>query len=249
MKELREHYVVVRFTEKEYDKLALRMSLSGYNNRSKFIRETILTGRLQRRNYSKTDSNLVREIAMLRSELRQIGINYNQRVKALNTIVKLRDKNGHSLINSHDIDRDMTEMKKMMDGMVKIVQDISVRVEEPHNEETSTFHVKLPNNTSMQTMIISGNLAKDCEVITGKDGNEYIRFDVAVNDEKDKEEKPTYYTCRMRKNGIADYLKKGRFVSLFGPLKVSIVTKETKTYVNLDIWVQNLELPPVHKES
>ncbi|MBR5174836.1 MAG: single-stranded DNA-binding protein, partial [Bacteroidales bacterium] len=47
----------------------------------------------------------------------------------------------------------------------------------------------------MQTILISGNLAKDCEVIQGKEGAEMLRFDVAVNDGRDKDEKPTYYTC------------------------------------------------------
>ena len=88
----------------------------------------------------------------------------------------------------------------------------------------------------MQNVIISGNLAKDCEIVPGKEGNEFIRFDVAVNDGREKEEKPTYYTCRMKKTGVAEYLKKGRFVTVMGTL-------------NLDVWVQNLDLAPVAKES
>ena len=36
--------------------------------------------------------------------------------------------------------------------------------------------------------MISGNLAKDCEVIQGKEGAEMLRFDVAVKDGRDKEE-------------------------------------------------------------
>lgn len=101
----------------------------------------------------------------------------------------------------------------------------------------------------MQTVIISGNLAKDCEVVSGKEGNEFIRFDVAVNDGRERDEKPTYYTCRMKKTGVSEYLKKGRFVTVVGSQKVSVVTKDGKTFVNLDVWVQNLDLPPVSKEN
>lgn len=101
----------------------------------------------------------------------------------------------------------------------------------------------------MQTIIISGNLAKDAEIITAKDGGEFLRFDVAVNDGRDKDEKPTYYSCRMKKSGVADYLKKGRFVTVMGSLKVSIVPKDDKTYVNLDVWVLNLDLAPMGKEG
>ena len=101
----------------------------------------------------------------------------------------------------------------------------------------------------MQTVIISGNLAKDCEVVSSKEGNEFIRFDVAVNDSREKEEKPTYYTCRMKKTGVSEYLKKGRFVTVMGSLKVAVVTKDDKTFVNLDVWVQNLDLAPLPKEN
>lgn len=101
----------------------------------------------------------------------------------------------------------------------------------------------------MQTILISGNLAKDCEVIQGKEATELLRFDVAVKDGHNKDEKPTYYTCRMKKTGIAEYLKKGRFVSILGSLKVNVVEKEDRTFVNLDVWVNSLDLAPLPKES
>lgn len=103
------------------ENLMLQMRLSGYNNRSKYIRERVLAKRLQRRNYSRNDANLVRQIDMLRVELKRIGVNYNQRVKALNTLARLRDKNGRVIVNAGDIDHDMMQMKRMMDGMVQKV--------------------------------------------------------------------------------------------------------------------------------
>ena len=86
----------------------------------------------------------------------------------------------------------------------------------------------------MQNVIISGNLAKDCEIVPGKEGNEFIRFDVAVNDGREKEEKPTYYTCRMKKTGVAEYLKKGRFVTVMGTLKWPLFPRTTKPLL---IWM------------
>ena len=98
----------------------------------------------------------------------------------------------------------------------------------------------------MQTLILSGNLAADCEIVPGKEGKEFIRFAVAAKEPgADKDEKPTYYTCRMRKTGVAERLKKGRYVSLVGTLKVSVNVKEDKSYTNLDVWVQNLDAPQV----
>lgn len=96
----------------------------------------------------------------------------------------------------------------------------------------------------MQTLFLSGNLAADCEIVSGKDNAEFIRFTVAAKDPgADKDEKPTYYTCRMRKTGVADRLKKGRYVALVGTLKISVVAKDDKTYTNLDVWVQSLDAP------
>jgi len=106
------------------------MELSGYRSMSIFIRDALFSIRLQRRNYSKTDPNLVRQVAMLRSEIRQIGVNYNQRVKTLNTLAKLRDKKGNLIVNARDIDRDMLEMKKMMEGMTTLVNEAYTRVME-----------------------------------------------------------------------------------------------------------------------
>ena len=98
----------------------------------------------------------------------------------------------------------------------------------------------------MQTLFLTGNLAADCEVVKGKDEAEFIRFTVAAKEPgADKDEKPTYYTCRMRKTGVAERLKKGRYVSLVGTLKVSVNVKEDKSYTNLDVWVQNLDAPQV----
>ena len=96
----------------------------------------------------------------------------------------------------------------------------------------------------MQTLFLSGNLAADCEIVPGKEGKEFIRFVVAAKDPgADKEEKPTYYTCRMAKTGVSDRLKKGRYVALVGNLRVSFNEKDGKVYTNLDVWVQSLDAP------
>lgn len=96
----------------------------------------------------------------------------------------------------------------------------------------------------MQTLFLSGNLAADCEIVAGKDGKVFIRFTVAAKDPlADKDEKPTYYTCRMKKTGVADRLKKGRYVAIVGTLKISQNVKDDKTYTNLDVWVQALDAP------
>ena len=92
----------------------------------------------------------------------------------------------------------------------------------------------------MQTIILSGNLTSNCEITKAKDGREFIKFAVAAKEFND--DKPTFYSCRMPKTAISESLTKGRRVTILGQLKVEVNVKDDKTYVNLDVWVNNLEL-------
>ena len=103
----------------------------------------------------------------------------------------------------------------------------------------------------MQTIIISGHLAADCETFQPRDNLEMVRFTVAVNSPKvgGDDSKPTYYSCRMKKNGSSELLKKGRHVSVTGELRVSLNVTETKTHLNLDVRVYSLDISPGVKEN
>jgi hypothetical protein len=47
----------------------------------------------------------------------------------------------------------------------------------------------------------------------------------------------------MGKTGVAERLKKGRYVALVGNLRISQNEKDDKVYTNLDVWVQSLDAP------
>ena len=111
------------------------MHLSGYNNRSKFIRYSILHRRDRRRFLSRNDANVSKQIELLRLDLKRIGVNYNQRVKALNRLANLKDRQGKAIVNARDIEHDMSEMKRMMDGMVKTFSEIRAAVLDSEGEE------------------------------------------------------------------------------------------------------------------
>ena len=128
MREVRKHYVNVRFSESEYENLATLMRLAGYRNRSRFIRESLLSTRCRRRNLSRNEANLSKQLELLRAEIRRVGVNYNQRVKTLNTLAKFRDRQGRMIVSATDIEHDMTDMKRMMDAMVSKVSLIAKEV-------------------------------------------------------------------------------------------------------------------------
>ena len=144
MREIRSRIVGIRFSGNEFEKLRLQMELSCYRSMSIYIRDILFSTRIQRRNYSKADANLARQVTMLRSELRQIGVNYNQRVKAINTLSKLHDKKGNLIVNRRDIDRDMLEMKRMMEDMVNVVNELY-----DHVMETDSPNSGDSNNSSL----------------------------------------------------------------------------------------------------
>ena len=100
------------------------MNLSRYNNRSKFIRETILSRRVRRRNLSRNETNLIKQIELLRLDIKRIGVNYNQRVRALNTIASRADNGGALAIQYGYFEFDMTSMKHMMEDIVSKMNEI-----------------------------------------------------------------------------------------------------------------------------
>ena len=106
------------------------MHLSGFNNRSKFIRYSILQRRNRRRFLSRNEANVAKQIELLRLDLKRIGVNYNQRVKTLNRLANIKDRQGKAIVNARDIEHDMSEMKRMMDGMVKTFADIRALVQD-----------------------------------------------------------------------------------------------------------------------
>lgn len=135
VREIRKHYINVRFSEKEFEKLNTQMHLSGYNNRSRYIRDSLLSTRMRRRNLSLNEANVAKQIELLRLDLKRIGVNYNQRVKTLNRLANVNDRRGNAIVNARDIEHDMSEMKRMMDGMVKTFTEIRAAVLDSDEEE------------------------------------------------------------------------------------------------------------------
>jgi len=91
----------------------------------------------------------------------------------------------------------------------------------------------------MQKIFLTGNLVKDAETFTSKDGKEMMSFTVAVND-RDKE--ATFFDCVAGKYGVFEYLKKGQPVAVAGILRIKKAEKDGKTYRNISVWAEDLSL-------
>ena len=77
----------------------------------------------------------------------------------------------------------------------------------------------------MQTIIITGNIGKDAELATRKDGSQYLTFRVAVDEGRDKA--PTWYGVALYVSNHANlqqYLVKGARVLIHGRLTAGAYT-------------------------
>ena len=121
----RDKFVNVRFTEEEYVNLITLMDLEGYNSKSRFIRDRIFDTTLRRRNLSKNDANTAKQYELLNSQIHKIGINYNQVVKSINTIVGIKDRTDKTVISKAMVEYKLGQLKKQMDTILKLLQSVA----------------------------------------------------------------------------------------------------------------------------
>lgn len=122
-------------TEEDVAKLDALMSMEGYKSRSNYIRKKILGARVFRRNLRRHEANISKQIELLRAEIRRIGVNYNQVVRAVNSMARLRDKRGNAVITAHTIDGKLTDLRQMMISALDKVDAIG---EEVSDNQSST---------------------------------------------------------------------------------------------------------------
>jgi len=95
----------------------------------------------------------------------------------------------------------------------------------------------------MQTISIIGNMGKDAEVknFSGKD---YTVFSVGVSEKKGTENVTTWWNVyKYGKNeGLLQYLKKGTKVFISGGFSYKQSEKDGKTFINLNVNCEKLEL-------
>ena len=126
-----------RLTEDEAAILDSSMVLEGFRSRSKYIRTVLMRGRLRRRYLSRNTANISKQIELLRSEIKRIGVNYNQVVRAVNTLAQLRDKQGNAVITSHTIDGKLTDLRMMM---ISVLDKVDTIEEELSDNQSSTIN-------------------------------------------------------------------------------------------------------------
>ena len=94
----------------------------------------------------------------------------------------------------------------------------------------------------LQRIDLIGNLVADAEIRTGKDGNEFIGFRLAVSENSGEGKRSTFYEVSCHKSGVIEYLKKGQQVYVSGRLSISAICKDGKAYLNAYVGANNVIL-------
>ena len=113
MKEIKDKVICVRFTPNELVKLDLFMELEGFKSRSKYIRSRTLNDKVERR-VQRLSPDTEQKVALLTAEIKRIGNNYNQVVKAVNTAVNLTTKGGNPVVSTRSMEYQLGRLRKMM---------------------------------------------------------------------------------------------------------------------------------------
>ena len=127
--------ITFRITDEEAIDLTTMMSLEGFRSRSKFIRKRLFGRKIQRRKLISSEANICKQIEILRADIKKIGVNYNQVVKAVNTAVKLKGMNGQPVVSTRSMEYKLGGMKTLMEGILAKVCEIKEEITEGNTED------------------------------------------------------------------------------------------------------------------
>ena len=127
--------ITFRITDEEAINLDTLMSLEGFRSRSKFIRKRLFGRKIQRRKLISSEANICKQIEILRADIKKIGVNYNQVVKAVNTAVKLKGRDGRPVVSTRSMEYKLSGMKTLMEGILAKVCEIKEELTADSNDQ------------------------------------------------------------------------------------------------------------------
>ena len=127
--------ITFRITNEEAINLDTLMSLEGFRSRSKFIRKRLFGRKIQRRKLISSEANICKQIEILRADIKKIGVNYNQVVKAVNTVVKLKGRDGRPVVSTRSMEYKLSGMKTLMEGILAKVCEIKEELTADSNDQ------------------------------------------------------------------------------------------------------------------
>lgn len=97
----------------------------------------------------------------------------------------------------------------------------------------------------MRTLVIDGNLGRDCEVRTSRDGRKYVKFSFANKIYVGGQEKSEWFDATCYDPYVVEtqskYLTKGTYVKVTGTFRSDVSVKDGKVYLNQYVQVYAVE--------
>lgn len=117
----------IRFTEKEDIAFKNKLAAAGYKSFAKYIRDCALgNGITVPRKIRLTDRGLRDQLNAINASIQKIGVNYNQTVAAINTLIVSTRENGAAPGVVHGLEK---RLDKLYKETVKIPELMDVAIE------------------------------------------------------------------------------------------------------------------------
>lgn len=128
----------IRFTEKEEIILQQRINAAGYKSVSRYIRDCALgNGITVPRKIRLTDRGLRDQLNTINASIQKIGVNYNQVVAAINTLIVSTRENGAAPGVVHGLEKRLDKLYKetvkipeLMDVAIEVIKRAEAKVNE-----------------------------------------------------------------------------------------------------------------------
>lgn len=125
--EKRNRFHNVRFTDKEEILLQHRLNTAGYKSISRYMRDCALgNGITVPRKIRLTDRGLRDQLNAINASIQKIGVNYNQTVAAISTLIVSTRENGAAPGVVHGLEK---RLDKLYKETVKIPELMDVAIE------------------------------------------------------------------------------------------------------------------------
>lgn len=136
--EKRNRFHNVRFTDKEEILLQHRLNTAGYKSISRYMRDCALgNGITVPRKIRLTDRGLRDQLNAINASIQKIGVNYNQTVHAINTLIVSVRENGAAPGVVHGLEK---RLDKLYKETVKIPELMDVAIEVIKRAEAKINH-------------------------------------------------------------------------------------------------------------
>ena len=229
-----------RLTASECSRLEEQMRADDYTNLSKYVRAKIFGNRIAMRKPKNLSTDEVRSmLGSVRERIAGFGADYNRIATHLLSRIDEPGQRNMAEVNHgfSQLNKLAKEIKGAMNSLIDLFQQIESRINKGYSPIKT-------NKNMMQVITIVGNIVDDAELRRSKDGNsQFISFKVAVSENKGDDRKTTYYDVTHPSTGVLHFLKKGKAVSVVGPLSIwQSHGQDGKSYLNASIAAKIIDL-------